>query len=82
IDLSTLGAPSVIRPLDPEPVIAAFIADLRERLPEWRGVFESDGFVKVCQSWTYRLTLEQLLHNEDARSILLAFAKGADLDHL
>lgn len=82
IDLSILGAPSVIRPLDPEPVIAEFIADLRVRMPEWRGVFESDGFLKVCQSWTYRLMLEAVRHNEDARSILLAFAKGVDLDHL
>lgn len=82
LDLSTLPAPTLIRSLDPEPEIAAFVADLRERMPEWRGVFESDPFLKVCQSWAARLMLEQQRHNEDGRSILLAFAKGADLDHI
>ena len=82
IDLSTMPAPSLIRPLDPEPEIAAFIDKLKTEMPDWRGVFESDPFVKVCQSWTVRLMLEQVRHNQDARSILLAYAKGADLDHI
>ncbi|MCK9549631.1 baseplate J/gp47 family protein [Aquamicrobium sp.] len=82
IDLSTLPPPNLVRPLDPEPEIAAFIADLQERLPEWRGVFQGDPFVRACQSWAYRLMLEQQRHNEDGRSILLAYAQGADLDHI
>jgi len=82
IDLSTMPAPSLIRPLDPEPEIAAFIDKLKADMPEWRGVFESDPFVKCCQSWADRLMLEQVRHNEDARRILLAYAKGADLDHI
>lgn len=82
IDLSTLPPPSLIRPLDPEPEIAAFLDKLKTDMPQWRGVFESDPFVKVCQSWTYRLMLEQVRHNDDARRILLAYAMGADLDHI
>lgn len=82
IDLSTLPPPNLIRSLDPEPEIAAFIADLQERLPQWRGVFQGDPFVRACQSWAYRLMLEQQRHNEDGRSILLAYAQGADLDHI
>lgn len=82
IDLSTLPEPTLIRELDPEPEITAFIADLKERLPEWRGVFESDPFLKVCESWATRLMLEQQRHNEDGRSILLAFGQGGDLDHI
>ncbi len=82
IDLSALPPPSLIRPLDPEPEISAFIADLGERLPQWRGVFQGDPFVRACQSWAFRLMLEQQRHNEDGRSILLAFAQGADLDHI
>lgn len=82
IDLSTLPPPNLIRSLDPEPEIAAFIADLQERLPQWRGVFQGDPFVRACQSWAYRLMLEQERHNEDGRSILLAYAQGGDLDHI
>lgn len=82
IDLSTLPPPSLIRSLDPEPEIAAFIGTLTTVMPEWRGVFESDPFLKVCESWTYRLMLEQVRHNDDARRILLAYAGGVDLDHI
>lgn len=82
IDLSTLPPPTIVHPLDWEADISAFIADLKARLPEWAGVFESDTFLKVAESWAYRLTLERQSHNEDARSILLAYATGQDLDHI
>jgi phage-related baseplate assembly protein len=82
LDLSQLQAPSVIKTLDWEAEIAQFVADLSTRLPEWVGVFEGDAFRKICQSWAYRLVLKDEEHNRDARSLLIAYATGADLDHL
>lgn len=82
LDLSQLQAPSVIKMLDWEAEVSLFVTDLKSRLPEWAGVFEGDAFRKVCQSWAYRLVLKDEEHNQYARSMLLAYATGADLDHL
>lgn len=82
LDLSQLQAPSVIKALDWEAEIALFVTDLSARLPEWVGVFEGDAFRKICQSWAYRLVLKDEEHNRDARALLIAYAVGADLDHL
>lgn len=82
VDLSRLAPPTVVHPLDWDGELAAFINQLKIDLPEWRGVFESDSFIKAARTWSYRLTLLQQSHNQDARSILLAYATGQDLDHI
>ena len=82
IDLSRLSPPDVIRRPDWEADIAFLVADLSERLPEWRGVFQGDSFRKICLSWAYRLTLKDEQHNNDARQMLLAYATGGNLEHL
>ncbi|MCQ4630939.1 baseplate J/gp47 family protein [Shinella sp. CPCC 100929] len=82
LDISSLPAPQVVRTIDPEAEVAAFVAALKEALPQWRGVFEGDSFQKICQVWALRLIMKEQEHNEDARSILLAYAKGPALDHI
>lgn len=82
LDISQLAPPTIVRPYDWDGDIAGFVQDLSTRLPAWRGVFESDSFLKICESWATRLTLKDAQHNRDARAMLLAFTTGADLDHI
>ncbi|MCW5712743.1 baseplate J/gp47 family protein [Shinella sp.] len=82
LDISSLAPPQVVRPLDAEAEIAGFVAALKEALPAWRGVFEGDSFQKICQVWALRLTLKAQEHNEDAQSMLLAYASSTALDHI
>lgn len=82
IDLSRLDPPDVIRRPDWEADIALLVADLSERLPEWRGVFTGDSFRKVCLAWANRLALKDEQHNNDARQMLLAYSTGGNLEHL
>ncbi len=82
LDLSSLKPPQVVRAIDPEAEIAGFVAALKEKLPEWRGVFEGDAFQKICQVWALRLTMKAQEHNEDAQSMLLAYADDSALDHI
>ncbi|MDX3977172.1 baseplate J/gp47 family protein [Shinella sp.] len=82
LDISSLTPPQVVHEIDPEAEIASFVTMLKEALPEWRGVFEGDGFQKVCQVWAMRLTMKAQEHNEDAQSMLLAYANGPALDHI
>lgn len=82
IDLSRLSPPDVIRRPDWEADIALLVADLSERLPAWRGVFQGESFRKICLSWANRLMLKDEQHNNDARQMLLAYATGENLEHL
>lgn len=82
VDLSRLEPPTIVHPLDWDHELATFIAQLKFDFPDLVGVFESDSFVKAARTWSYRLTLLQQSHNQDAQSILLAYAKAQDLDHI
>lgn len=82
VDLSRLPMPTIVHPLDWDGEVDGFIATLEAELPQWRGVFESDSFIKAARTWSYRLTLERQSHNQDALNILLAYADGENLDHI
>lgn len=82
VDLSRLAPPTIVHPLDWDAELASFIDLLRVEFPDLVGVFESDSFVKAARTWSYRLTLLQQSHNQDAQSILLAYAGAQDLDHI
>ncbi|MCX8018636.1 MAG: baseplate assembly protein, partial [Rhodocyclaceae bacterium] len=84
IDLSHLPPPAVVETLDYEAILASLKADLSARLPELAPVLqlESEPLVKLLQVAAWReLVLRQRI-NEAAKSQLLAFATGSDLDHL
>ncbi len=83
IDLSRLPAPDVVEALDYEAVLTAMIAELRARWPEYDAAeLESEPARKILEVCAYRELLLRQRVNQAARSVMPAFAKGNDLDHL
>ena len=78
IDLSRLPTPDVIENLDYEALLKAAIARLG---PDYV-VSEADPAYKVLESAAYRELLLRQRVNDGARSVLLATARGRDLDNL
>ena len=89
VDFSQLPTPTLIKELDFETLLNArkekFIALYpASEQQKWRSVLsrESEPVVKILQENTYLEMLYQNKCNADARSLLLAYAEGEDLDHL
>lgn len=82
VDLSQLAAPDVVEQIDFEAILAAMLADLRARDPEFDALVESDPAYKILQVAAYRETLLRQRVNEAGRAVMLAYAAGADLDNL
>ena len=84
IDLSTLAPPDVVENLDFEAVLDSLKAELIARLPSVEGVLglESEPLVKLLQVAAYREVLLRQRVNEAARSVMVAYAVGTDLDHM
>ncbi len=89
VDFSQLPEPNLIQELDYESIfnerkekfIALYPAAEQN---QWRTILnrESDPVVKVLQENAYLELLYRNKCNADARSLLLAYAEGPDLDHL
>lgn len=82
IDFATLPAPEVVETLDFEAIFAEMLADLRTRRPEFTALVESDPAYKILEAAAYRELLLRQRVNDAARRRFLAFAGGADLEHL
>ncbi len=82
IDLSQLSAPDIIEALDFETILAAMIADLQSRDPNFSALLESDPAYKILEVAAYRELLVRQRVNDASRSLLLAYAVGSDLDQL
>lgn len=82
VDLSQLTAPDVVQALDFETILAAMLADLQARNPEFTALVESDPAFKILQVAAYRETLIRQRVNEAAKAVMLAYATGADLDQI
>jgi phage-related baseplate assembly protein len=87
IDLSRLPAPQVLEALDFEGLnadfIAAFIASAASTGFNYDVAgMETDPVVITGQAFSYQRTLDRARINDAARSVMLAFATGADLEHL
>lgn len=84
IDLSTVTAPQVVEALDFEAIFAQLKAELLARLPGVADVLEleSEPLTKLLQVAAYREVLLRQRVNEAARSIMLAYAVGSDLDQI
>lgn len=84
IDLSRLPAPEVIEPLDFEALFEAMKAEVAALDPDLASVLEleSEPAVKVLQAIAYARLLDRARVNDAARAVMLATARGADLDHL
>ena len=84
IDLSVLPAPNVVEPLDFEAVLAQLKAIAIDRSPQLATVlqYESEPVTKLLEVYAYRELLLRQRINDAARSVMLAYAKGADLDQI
>jgi len=82
VDLSKLPAPAVVETLSYETIYAAMLARLRQLLPDFDAVVESDPAIKVLQVAAYRELLLRQRINEAARAVMPAYAIGPDLDNL
>ena len=82
VDLSRLPAPDIVETLDFESLRAAWIADFQAKFPAFDATVESDPIVKLCEVGAYReLVLRQRV-NDAARAVMVAYARGGDLDAL
>lgn len=84
VDLSTLPAPEVVETLVFEAIVADLKADYIARYPAGADVIdlESEPLVKLLEAFAYRELNLRARYNDEARALLLAWATGADLDHL
>ena len=82
IDMSLLPPPQAIETLDYETLRAAMVDDFRERYPAWSAELESDPVIKLIEAFAYRELLLRSRINHAVRSVMLAYATGADLDHI
>jgi len=84
LDLSLLPAPEVIQTVDYEAIVTLMRNDLVARFPGIAGVvdLESEPARKLLEVFGYRELLLRARVNDAARANLLAYAGGADLEHL
>ena len=84
VDLSTLPAPEVVETLVFEAIVADIKADYIARYPAGADVIdlESEPIVKLIEAFAYRELTLRARYNDEAKALLLAWATGADLDHL
>lgn len=87
LDLSRLPPPEVIKSVDYEQILAERLADLVARFKAI-GIdldttnLESEPATILEQADAYREALAKAAINDAARSVMVAFATGADLEHL
>lgn len=84
IDLSQLPAPNVVQPLDFEAELQRLKDLVLAQLPDLAEVLalESEPITKVLELIAYEHVSMQSRINDAARACMLAYALGADLDHM
>jgi phage-related baseplate assembly protein len=82
VDLAQLAAPGIVETIDFEDILAAMLADLRARDSAFDALVESDPAYKLLEVAALREVVIRQRVNDAARGVMLAFAKGSDLDHL
>lgn len=84
IDMSRLPAPAVVQVPGFEAILTALKADLIAAWPEAAAVLEleSEPLTKWLQRLAYQLVVERSARNDSAHAVMLAYARGTDLDNL
>lgn len=83
IELSALPAPQVLEDLDFEETYQGELATFRQFMGDnWTALLESDPVTKLLQVGAYRRLQNRARINDSAKALLLAYAKGSDLDQL
>lgn len=85
IDLSQLDPPDVIHQIDFETILSDALNDFYQRIekvqPNFQRFSESDPAMKLAEVFAYREVIIRQESNQQAQSVLLAYATKADLDH-
>lgn len=74
--------PEIIEPLNFEEILSRMKEELVRRDPVFSALIESDPAIKILEVAAWRELLLRERINEAAKSNLLKFAEGTDLDHL
>lgn len=83
IELSALPAPQVLEDLDFEEVYQADLTTFKTFVGDsWAAPLESDPATKLLELGAYRKVGTRARINDAAKALLLAYAKGSDLDQL
>ncbi len=82
VDLSRLPVPAVIQQIDYETLLAGMLARLRALDPQFTALTEADPAYKILEVAAYYVMLERQRSNDSCHALMLAYAKGSDLDHL
>lgn len=87
VALNNLPPPNLIKPISPEAELLEIRAEFAAKFPVNHPIhaaltLESEPINKVLEVFAYRLSLKVAEVNRTARSLMLAYANGADLDHV
>ena len=82
IDLSALDPPDLVETLDFEEVYQRKLEHFKRIYPDWTAALESDPVVKLLELAAYEEIRFRARVNDAGRAVLLAYATGADLEHL
>lgn len=83
LDLSRLPAPLVLESLDFEALYQEALTDFRALMGDnWSAALESDPVIKLLEKAAYDKMMSRARINDAAKALLLAFARGSDVDHL
>lgn len=82
IDLPSLPAPDIVETIDFETILAVLVAEYQTLNPDWDATIESDPVLKLLQVCTTREVHLRQRTNDATKGVMLAYAKGSDLDHL
>ncbi len=84
LDLSTVPAPDVFTPLDTEVIIQRMTTMMTALVPSLGPSLEveTNPITKSFQVFAYEITLWVANANRQSKGLLLAFARGPQLDHL
>ncbi len=81
-NLAKLPLPVSIRTVDYEANFTALLEQFKKLTPDYDAYLESDPVIKTFEACAYLLTLKDQERNDQIKAVLIAFAKGADLDNL
>ncbi|WP_257827310.1 baseplate assembly protein [Burkholderia glumae] len=82
IDLSALDPPDLVETLDFEELYQRKLEHFKRIYPDWSAALESDPVVKLLELAAYEDVRFRARVNDAGRAVLLAYATGADLEHL
>nr|WP_218627392.1 baseplate J/gp47 family protein [Caballeronia sp. dw_19] len=80
--MTAIDPPDLVDTLDFEDIYQDLITDFKGTYRDWSAALESDPVVKLLELSAYREVRFRARVNDAARAVMLAFATGADLEHL